>query len=408
MYKELKNRFIATSMIVVSLVLFSLVSITNFINYRSMYNRADFVTQLISQNKGQFPRDLSNGQDTFSQYGITPESPYATRYFSVFSSPVRDILTTNRDNIVSITGEEIQSLVFNVMTGKATYGNQGNFRFRKTTFTDGTLSVFLDMSQTKQLYKISLQTSYLLLALTLVVVYFIIRLLSKKAIQPTIDVIEKQKLFINDAGHELKTPLSIISSSADVLELTKGRDQWTDNIHKQVIRMNHLVGDMLTLSRYDELNQPDLTDINLTALFKRLLSELSPMAQEKDLTIESDLTEDFIVKGHEDSLNMLFRILIDNAIRYTEPGQTIRITSTKSSGQAQINITNQFPDFPEDQLEKIFERFYRSDASRSRNTGGSGIGLALARTMAKVNKATVSAIKPNNEEITFQVRLKQK
>lgn len=407
MYKELKNRFIATSMIVVSLVLFSMVSITNFLNYRSMYDRADFVTQLITENRGQFPKDLSQSLDAFSQYGITPESPYATRYFSVFSSPIRDILTTNRDNIVSISGEEIQRLVFNVMTGDRAFGNQGDFRFRKTTFSDGTLSVFLDMSQTKQFFQQSLRTSYLLLALTLLLVYFIIRLLSRKAIQPTIDVIEKQKLFINDAGHELKTPLSIISSSADVIELTKGKDQWTDNIHKQVIRMNHLVGDMLTLSRYDELNQPELSDVNLTLLFGHLLGELAPMIQEKGLLVESDLSADVLVKGHEASLSMLFRILLDNAIRYTEPGKTIWINSSAAVGHALIEITNPYPDFPQDQLEKIFERFYRADASRSRNTGGSGIGLALARTLAKVNKATIKAVKPNNEAITFQVRLKQ-
>lgn len=408
MYKELKNRFIATSMIVVSLVLFSMVAFTNFINYRSMYNRADFVTQLITENRGHFPTDLSKSIQSFSQYGLTPESPYATRYFSVFSSPVQDIITTNRDNIVSISGEEIQKLVFDVMTGNRTYGNQGDFRFRKTTYSDGTLLVFLDMSQSVQLFRQSMQTSYLLLAVTMFFVYFIIRLLSKKAIQPTIDIIEKQKMFINDAGHELKTPLSIISSSTDVIELTKGKDQWTGNIHKQIDRMNHLVGDMLTLSRYDELSNLELADVNLTPLMNILLHEISPMAEEKQLAIESELPETFIVKGHEESLKTLFRILIDNAIRYTEPGNTVKVTASSASGRAQIDITNPFHDFPQDQLEKIFERFYRSDASRSRNTGGSGIGLALARTLVKVNRGSIKAVKPNSEEITFRVRLKQK
>ncbi len=408
MYRQLKKRFIAYAMLVVSIVLLALVAFINMASYRDMYRRADFVTELITQHKGSFPKDISDQLNTLSQYGLSPESPYSTRYFSVFSSPVRDILTTNRDNIVSISGEEIQQLVFAAMTSERSVGNEGGFRYRKTSFTDGTLTVFLDMTQSYQLFTDSLKTSLWLLAGALVAVFAVIWLLAGKAVRPIIETMEKQKVFINDAGHELKTPLSIISSSADVLELTHGRGQWTDSIHRQVDRMDHLVQDMLTLSRYDQLEGLALTAVDVVPILEQMAEELLPMVRDKALHLRLELPARLMVEGNQDSLPILFRTLLDNAIRYTEPGEEITVRSTASSGTAVIHVTNPYPDFPEDQLEAIFERFYRADTSRSRNTGGSGIGLALARTVAQANGAVLKAFKPDDGHICFQVRMKQR
>lgn len=408
MHKQLRNRFILTSMLTVGLVLSLLVGAINLVNYRFMYQRADFITELITENGGHFPKDKTQTLSGLQKYGITAESPYSIRYFSVLSSPGRDIITTNRDNIATITGEEIQGLVIEVMTGDGNIGTTDHFRFRKTSLSDGTMVVFLDMAQTIQNFQDLLHASQLFLLVTMIAVFFITRFFADKAVKPIIDVLERQKLFINDAGHELKTPLAIISSATDVVELTQGESQWTESIKKQVERLNHLIQDMLTLSRYDDLNRLSLDPVDLSKVLKLILAEMKPMLEEKNLTLQIQCPENYIVMGNEDSLITLFRTLLDNAIRYSAAGETISLASHRSGGHVLLDITNPFPDFPEDQLEKIFERFYRADASRSRNTGGSGIGLAMARTITAANGGEVKALKLDDQSITFQVKLKLK
>lgn len=408
MHKQLRNRFILTSMLTVGLVLSLLVGAINLVNYRFMYQRADFITELITENGGHFPKDKTQTLSGLQKYGITAESPYSIRYFSVLSSPGRDIITTNRDNIATITGEEIQGLIIEVMTGDGNIGTTDHFRFRKTSLSDGTMVVFLDMAQTIQNFQDLLHASQLFLLVTMIAVFFITRFFADKAVKPIIDVLERQKLFINDAGHELKTPLAIISSATDVVELTQGESQWTESIKKQVERLNHLIQDMLTLSRYDDLNRLSLDPVDLSKVLKLILAEMKPMLEEKNLTLQIQCPENYIVMGNEDSLITLFRTLLDNAIRYSAAGETISLASHRSGGHVLLDITNPFPDFPEDQLEKIFERFYRADASRSRNTGGSGIGLAMARTITAANGGEVKALKLDDQSITFQVKLKLK
>lgn len=408
MHTQLRNRFILVSMLTVGLVLSALVGAINLVNYRSMYRRADFVTQLITEHGGVFPTNLSQSMSALQEYGLTAESPYSMRYFSVLSSPGRDIITTNRDNIVAITGEEIQALVIRVMTGEKTIGTTDHFRFRKTPLSNGTIYVFLDMSQSIKNFQDTLHISQLLLLATMIIVFFVIRFLSEKAVEPIIEVLDRQKLFINDAGHELKTPLAIIASATDVLELTEGENQWTGSIKKQVERMNHLIQDMLTLSRYDDLKRLSLNPVKLSRVVSAVSLEMKPLLEDRELTLRISQADDYTVLGNEESLITLFRTLLDNAIRYSAPGETITLASRRSGSHVLIDLTNPFPDFPEDQLEKIFERFYRADASRSRNTGGSGIGLAMARTIAQANGADIRAIKPSQDAITFQVRLRWK
>lgn len=408
MYRQFKRQFITYAMLVVGFVLFALVAVLNMTSYRDMYRRADFVTQLITEHDGYFPKDMSDQIDSMVKHGLTSESPYSTRYFSVFSLPGRDILRTNRDNIVSISGEEIQAKVYAVMTGTETIGDEGRFRFRKTNVPEGTLTVFLDMTQSRQVFLDSFKNSLWLLLAALLLVWIIIWLLAGKAIRPIVDTIEKQKVFINDAGHELKTPLSIISSSADVIELTHGKGQWTDSIHRQVSRMDHLIQDMLMLSHYDQLKELELTRVDLVALLEEMAEELFPMLKDKQLHLKLELPEALWVEGNKQSLAILFRLLLDNAIRYTDRQESITVWSSSSAGSVTICITNPYPDFPDDQLEAIFERFHRADTSRSRNTGGSGIGLALARTVAQANGASLRALKPDSEHISFQVQLRQR
>lgn len=408
MYRQLKKRFIAYAMLIVTIVLVTLVGLINAASYRAMIQRADDITLLITENRGSFPKDLSVRLNTMERYGLSAESPYSTRYFSVFSSPVRDILTTNRDNLVSISGEEIQQLLFHVMQGDRALGSEGNFRYRRTTFQDGTLAVFLDMTEPQNFFAQTLRNSLTMLAAALLLVFGLIWLLAGKVVRPIAETIEKQKIFVNDAGHELKTPLAVIASSADVLELTHGKNQWTDSIRRQVERMNHLVGDMLTLSRYEQSPSLKLGPVDLSCILEQITAELSPLLERKQQHLTVRLPRPFHAQGDEESLKILFRILLDNAIRYTEPGETIELTGSLGHSETLLEWTNPFPDFPEDQLEAIFERFYRSDASRSRNSGGSGIGLALARRLAEANDGSLIALKPNESHLQFQLKLRLK
>ncbi|PKK38932.1 hypothetical protein ABB02_01745 [Clostridiaceae bacterium JG1575] len=406
MEQQLKKRFLLVAMGAITLVLCALILLIHTINSYGMNRRADYVTSLIAENQGRFPTHIPKALER-SQYGLTAESPYSTRYFSVFSSPGRDVLTTNRDNIVSISGEEIQGLVLDVMLGSQETGDAGNFRFRKKTFHNGTLTVFLEMSGSKDSLHRFFTTSLWMLGVTLFVVFLLLWLLSAKAVAPLVDAMEQQKTFIHDASHELKTPLAVISASADVLEMTGGANEWTAKIKNQVKRMNLLIQDMLRLSRYDEAPLDVSTLVDLMPLLQGQQVALRDLAASTGKTLPLSGPKEALVWGVPSCLEDLFGILYDNAIRYAEPGP-IETTVQLQKGQVVVAVTNRFHDFPEDQLEDIFRRFYRSDASRSRNTGGSGIGLALARRLATTCGGTLLAQKPDPQHIRFQVKLPHK
>lgn len=218
--------------------------------------------------------------------------------------------------------------------------------------------------------------------------------------------LEQQKRFITDAGHELKTPITSIATSADIAAMEHEGDEWIDNIRRQAARLTKLVGDMVALSRLDEETPfPEKSRFSLSEAAWEIAEPLAHLAKAKGKQYSQNIEEDLTFFGDRDAIQRLISILLDNAVRYSDEGGEIRLLIYRRRGKVCIEVMNTciFPDIPD--RDRLFDRFYRPDESRSAATGGTGIGLSMVRAIAKTygGKATVQSI--DGSRICFRVVL---
>lgn len=229
-------------------------------------------------------------------------------------------------------------------------------------------------------------------------------------INPIIESMEKQKQFITDAGHEIKTPITIISANADVLEMTGGENEWITSIRNQTIRLDKLVKNLLMLSKVDEGNvKMEFSDFDLSNTVLEAAESFQTIAetQEKDFTLQ--IQSGLKLHGDESSIHQLVSTLVDNAMKYSNEKGTIKITlsSTKKGGKSgtKIEVYNTTDQIEKANLDKLFDRFYRADASRSRDTGGYGIGLSIAKSIVEAHHGKIAVKSEDGRSIFFTVLL---
>ena len=235
--------------------------------------------------------------------------------------------------------------------------------------------------------------------------FVVVYLLSFKVFEPIKETLEKQKRFISDASHELKTPLTIISANADVLKQTCD-SQWLDNIKSQTERMDNLVSDMLTLAKLDErkaMISEEPCDVSQLVLDTAL--PFDAVAFEKNKTLTLDIKPDIKAVADRQNVKKITSILIDNAIKHSYANGEIKVSVYRENNKVYLTVFNTGSDIPDDKSDKIFERFYRGDKSRSRESGGSGLGLSIAKSIADNNKWKISAQSKLGESMKITVTM---
>ena len=247
--------------------------------------------------------------------------------------------------------------------------------------------------------------SLIITAIAWILMFVLVSVLSRRAIAPIAENIVRQKQFVTNAGHELKTPLAIIMTNTEALELFNGESKWTRNIKAQTRRLNDLMQNLLTLSKMDEadLNLP-MQDFDLGALIGETAAPFEEPAREKGLTLSVE-TPQITVKANRDSMGQLIGILMDNAVKYTPEGGSILLTAFTEGNSVILREQNTVsPDDREENPERLFDRFYRRDEARTQKKGGYGIGLSAARAIAAANRAQISAAYLE-QNIVFTVKL---
>ncbi len=286
-----------------------------------------------------------------------------------------------------------QFIKYRVITNKDTDGNEQ------------ICIAFINASPT--LYSIlSLLVISLIIGLaTFLIILLLIIMASRRAIQPLIESYQKQHQFITDAGHELKTPLTVISANSELARMTYGDSEWFDGIDRQVQRMNKLVRELITLAKMDEQQKLDFEPFNLSdALYDVMLPFGQVLTrQEKKLTY--DITDHITLKGNESSIRELISILIDNAAKYCTEQGTVHITLHTVSNKIRLDITNDFPDAENCDFSAIFDRFYRADKSR-KSDGSYGLGLSIAKNIVEMHHGTITAKAAGATKIVFEVNFK--
>lgn len=216
---------------------------------------------------------------------------------------------------------------------------------------------------------------------------------SKIVLRPVAQSYEKQRQFITDAGHELKTPLTIIDANTEVIEMENGESQWTKSIRNQVERLTSMVGQFITLSIMEEKNENfHKTDISLNIILNESLEPFDAVFLSKNIKINTFSEKDIHISGDEKLLRQLFEILIDNAAKYASENSTFSISMKRKSRKNMLTFENESNTISEGNLDILFDRFYRTDASRNSATGGSGIGLSVAKSIVTLHGGTIHAV----------------
>ena len=270
-------------------------------------------------------------------------------------------------------------------------GSVGNYFFKFYDVGNGKIFVAADMTEDINMFNTNTVKILFALLSVFFALFILVYILSYKVFQPIKETLNKQKQFISDASHELKTPLTIISATADVLKQTCD-SQWLDNIKSQTERMDSLVSDMLSLAKLDERNitlNEEPCDISQLTLDTAL--PFDAVAFEKNKTLTLDIKPEIIAVVDRPSVKKIISILIDNAIKHSYANGEIKVSVHKENNKALLTVFNTGSDIPDDKSDKIFERFYRGDKSRSRESGGSGLGLSIAKSIADNNKWKISA-----------------
>ena len=221
----------------------------------------------------------------------------------------------------------------------------------------------------------------------------LISLLSGRAVRPIVENMEKQKRFVTDAGHEIKTPLAIIMANTDALELHQGETKWSRNIRGQTERLSGLMQNLLTLSRMDEGTAGTLmSECSLSEMTRDAVAQFREPAENRGISVLCDIAENVTVTGDKVRLLQLLTILLDNAVKYAEGGTPeIRVSVSRQERTAVLRISNTCFLGQDEDPGKWFERFYRGDSARTQKSGGYGIGLSAASAIVRLHKGSVKA-----------------
>lgn len=419
MIRDLRKKFILVAMLSTMLVLTAIMGVVNFSNYREMLDRADEMTALLEQNDGKFPEEPSwheqddtetppakpeNDEKDKSRFSV--ETPFETRYFTVTVDENGEVTDCDLDRIAAVDEETAEEYTQTAQQKNKTTGFQGIYRYRVTETEDGAKYVFLDCRREISNFRTVLVTTISVSLLGLAAVFVLVVIFSRMVFRPVEESIQKQKRFITDASHELKTPLTIIDANIEVMEMESRESQWTKSTRKQIQRLSGLVQQLVTLSRLDEeKGLEEKCEFNLSEAVSECVQPYESLAQTREKNLTLNIEEDITYTGDERSIRQLAGILMDNAVKYSSENGNITLTLKKKGKKIFLEVYNDADDLPQGKLDVLFERFYRLDSSRNSGTGGSGIGLSMAKAIVQAHKGKITAENKNGRGLTITVIL---
>lgn len=408
MIKVLQNRFIMISMLAMTIVIVFLAFVINLGFYYNSNTQLTKLADFLLDNNGVFPdKFYLDGPDDLG-FNISIESSYETRYFSTLVDKNNKILNLNLEHIVEVSETEAQSYINKALKSKKNYGYIYHYKYGIKNINDKKLIVFINCYQVLTTLKNLRNLTIVIGLFSLLILLILIISLSNKAIQPYIDNIERQRQFIADAGHEIKTPLSVISANIEVLEMTKGEDDWTKSIKGQIIRLDNLIKHLLALTKMDYVSKADenASQINYSELVKKMCIDFKGLASSKGTAIESNINDEIFILGKHDKIEQLLSLLLENSTKYTTKNTPIKVSLKNNKKNSILRISNQCTGLEKNKLDNLFERFYRGDISHNNCIEGYGIGLSVAKAIVEAHNGKINAsLNDTDTIITFEVRL---
>ncbi|MBQ8209979.1 MAG: GHKL domain-containing protein [Clostridia bacterium] len=410
MIEKTRRKFMGITLAAISLVLVFILGLLNVCVYAGIYIEAQENIESIYDRRGfvfsdEFNNDFfANSKGPFSDI-MNAQSIVDFMYVKISNrSPDAPFITTNMSDTYS--SDTIIYIAEAILEGGETKGLYNNLMFEVKKDDLSTVIVIIDISNDMSIIRTLLLMSVIIIIFSLIFVFIFTYYLSKWAIKPVQSAFENQQRFISDASHELKTPLTVISANADVLESEIGNNKWLDSIKSQSGIMNGLVHDLLDLARLDEkMEEMIKTQLDLSSIVLNKSLEFECTAFEAGKVFEQDITPDISYYGNEESIKHLVTILVDNAIKHSNENGLIRVTLTTDGNKKVFQVFNTGNSIKNSEKDKIFNRFYRSDESRNRATGGYGLGLAIAKSIVDAHNGTISVEGEEDKWVSFTVVL---
>ncbi len=395
MIRQLRKRVVISAMISCTAVLLLIIGVINVLNYHSIVRDADEILEILDENDGEFPKDIS-GTPNNPIEGIlgTPEAPYETRFFTLLHNG-QVFTRVDTDNISAVNDEMAISLGEQVLKIKRDNGFvyllNGVYRFYKGEGEGGMRITFLDCTRTLQNYYTFMALSIAISAASLLAICIMMVIFATKIISPIAESYEKQKRFITDAGHDIKTPITIIDADREILEMDIGENEWLDDIKRQTKRLTKLTNDLIYLSRMEEgTDIKELSTFSISTVCHEEADSFSAVALKRGIVIKDEIEGGIDINGSEEDVRKLLAILFDNAIKYAEEGSQIGIRTVRHGRFVTVTISNLAENVTEEQTKRMFDRFYRADSSRA-SSGGFGIGLAMAQAIVTSHNGRIYA-----------------
>ncbi|MBQ7522609.1 MAG: HAMP domain-containing histidine kinase [Clostridia bacterium] len=391
--KKLKRKILITAFSALMIVFTITLVLTSIaINIYNM-QKADNMNLVIESYDGNVPERKTFEKLDFEDkplfVEITDESQYRTRYFIVYFDSNNQVTDYNVEHIASVDKTVAKQMTKNVFQKKTKTGYCNNFRYR---VTDDNYIIFLDCSEDMERLRSNIQILFAVCMLFTLVIMLVFAMLSNRMIKPFEENNRKQKRFITDASHELKTPLAIISANAEVLEYKNGESEWSKNITFQINRMSTLINELLTLSRLEELDgKTPLAPVNISNAVKEVCSTFDEIFESKNVICSYDIQEDIVINANEEQIRRLVSVLTENASKYVSENGKVAITLHNEKRYVILSVFNSCNIDKDFDNKKLFDRFYRPDSSRTSKTGGHGIGLSIAKEITLLHNGYIKA-----------------
>ncbi|MBQ6623506.1 MAG: HAMP domain-containing histidine kinase [Mogibacterium sp.] len=427
--KRLKRRFIALAMVSLTILLAFIVTGMNIMNYNDVVSDADAKLDVLEQNVEKFQKWHENGDKRMGpkpedfDYTNRPDEEFLfgkggqggprmsmdeaeeSRFFTVEVGEDGSVKQINVDRISAVKDEEAEKYAEEAIASGDDNGFVNEFRY--SVIKDGSTKrvTFLDCGRVLESFRSFLRASIIMSLIGLALVFAVITFFAGRIIKPVAESYEKQKRFITDAGHEIKTPLAIIKANLDLMDMdveeieNTTRSENTESlkgslgdIGDQVDRLADLTNDLVYLSRMEEGNDLVMSELPLSDLIIETVSSFEALAKDNGKSIETDIEPMLTATGSTKELEKLVSILLENAIKYSDATESIRVTLKKDGRNNILELSNRTSDKQESEsLTHVFERFYRTDESRNSATGGHGIGLSMASAIVSAHKGRIAA-----------------
>lgn len=370
--------------------------------------RVDRAISLLHQNGGTFlPPGVTFDPSDF-EFQVTPETAFETRYFIVELTEQREVKAVDLEHIAAFDRHSVTETISKVIQTGGSRGYVDYYRFGLFPSEDGgSTMIVMDCFLMLQAADNMLRITVIIFCVCALIVFLLLLFFSGRAIRPFAENLERQRQFVTDASHELKTPLSILSADLDLLSDSCGESRWLGSARTQIARLDKLIRNLVELARTEETIREGASEVfSLSDIALASAEVFAPLAEAEGNTLAAEVAAGVELRGVQDDLFRLFSILLDNAVKYCDAGGTIRLSVSQRGRTVRLSVSNPCAGLNPAQLPRYFDRFYRADSSRSRTTGGYGIGLSTARAIVARHRGRLTNHYANGI-ITFTALLTQ-